>query len=187
MGLSPPLVRLVGDTGSVRLFVAAWPPPEVVRHLAAVDRPAVPGLRWTGANLLHVTLAFLGEVPDDDLASASAALAGVARQLPGRPRAVVGPATTVLGRAVLCVPVAGLDDAAVAVRSSALGRYLPAGTPPFQGHLTLARARRGQRVPGTVRGLPVAAGWVVDELSLVASRLGSEGPRYTTVSGATIP
>ena len=30
-----------------RLFVALRPPPEVVARLAALDRPALPGVRWS--------------------------------------------------------------------------------------------------------------------------------------------
>jgi 2'-5' RNA ligase len=30
-----------------RLFVAVWPPPEVVATLSALDRPALAGVRWS--------------------------------------------------------------------------------------------------------------------------------------------
>ena len=46
----------------MRLFVAAWPPPEVVASLAALPRPDVAGLRWTRPDQWHVTLRFLGHV-----------------------------------------------------------------------------------------------------------------------------
>ncbi len=57
----------------MRLFVAAYPPPAARDHLAAVlptlavGQPAAPGrsLRLVAPELWHLTLAFLGEVPDD--------------------------------------------------------------------------------------------------------------------------
>ena len=98
----------------------------------------------------------------------------------------MGPATEPLGQGILCVPIGGLDDAAAAVRASRLGRYVRATEPRFNGHLTLARARRGRQVPGDVCGMPVDARWSVDELCLVSSRLDPEGARYETVASATV-
>ncbi|HEY1734130.1 MAG TPA: 2'-5' RNA ligase family protein, partial [Acidimicrobiales bacterium] len=155
----------------MRLFVAIWPPPTVRGRLGALARPAVPGLRWTTADQWHVTLAFLGEVPDGEQDVVAAAIADVAGRLPGRPHAVMGPATETMGRGILCVPVDGLDVVAAAVRASPVGRYVAPGEPPFSGHLTLARARRGRRVPDDVCGMPVDARWSVDEVCAVSSRL----------------
>jgi RNA 2',3'-cyclic 3'-phosphodiesterase len=131
-------------------------------------------------------LAFLGEVPDGEQDVATGALASVAGRLRDRPEVVMGPATETVGRGIVCVPVDGLDVAAAAVRASPLGRYVSSGEPPFSGHLTLARARRGRRVPDELRGMPVDARWSVDELCLVSSRLDPEGARYETVASATI-
>ena len=43
-----------------RLFVAVWPPPEVLDVLAALPRTERPGVRWTTRDQWHVTLRFLG-------------------------------------------------------------------------------------------------------------------------------
>ena len=170
----------------MRLFVAIWPTAEVRDRLRALVRPAVPGLRWTMPDQWHVTLAFLGEVPDGEQEVAAGALAGVVRQLPDRPHAIMGPATATLGQGILCLPVVGLDEVARVVRASPLGRYVRPEERPFNGHLTLARARRGRRVPDDLCGVPVEARWPVDELCLVSSRLHAEGARYETLTGATI-
>lgn len=175
-----------GRLGGVRLFVGVWPPAEVVERLAALDRPSVRGLRWTTPEQWHVTLGFLGEVPDEEMEVVAGALAGIAEQLPARLEAVAGPVTTILGRTVLCLPVSGLDRAAVAVRASPLGRYPGVREPAFRGHLTLARARRGGQVPAEVRGVPLAARWPVTTLCLVSSLLEPQGARYDTVATATI-
>ena len=170
----------------MRLFVAIWPPAEVRDRLRALTRPAVPGLRWTTPDQWHVTIAFLGEVPDGGQMVAAGALADVAGRLPDRPHAIIGPATETMGRGILCLPVDGLDEVAAAVRASPVGRYVRPEELPFNGHLTLARARRGQRVPDDLCGVPVEARWPVDEICLVSSRLHPECARYETLVGATI-
>ncbi|MGH9082735.1 MAG: 2'-5' RNA ligase family protein, partial [Acidimicrobiales bacterium] len=147
--------------------------------------PQVPGVRWTDAAQWHVTLAFLGEVPGGRTAALVAALEGALVGAAAPPVASLGPAVAVLGRGVLCVPVAGLDGLATGVRQ-ALGAGA-AGEPPFTGHLTLARARGGRRVPPALVGQSVAAAWPVEEVRLVASTLGPGGSRYTTVARATVP
>jgi 2'-5' RNA ligase len=51
----------------VRLFVAVWPPNDVVDVLADLPRPDVAGVRWTTQGQWHVTLRFLGQVAADDV------------------------------------------------------------------------------------------------------------------------
>jgi len=171
----------------MRLFVGTWLPADVMARVADLPRPDVPGLRWTTADQWHVTLAFLGEVPETDLTVVEGALAGIAGRLPGRPEVALGPTTTMLGRRILCVPVAGLEAAAVEVRRSVLAAYLRTEVTPFRGHLTLARVRRTVEVPTKLLHVPLRATWTVDELCLVSSRLDPRGARYTTVARATVP
>lgn len=157
-----------------RLFVAVWPPEEVLDALAALARADVPGLRWTGRLQWHVTLRFIGAV--DEVASVTAALAAMERAPPAD--AVLGPAVARFDQRVLHVPVAGLDAVAAAVSraTDGLGRREDR---PFHGHLTLARARRGSRVDlRPLTGSRLAARWRVEEVCLVESRLSSVGSRY---------
>lgn len=91
----------------------------------------------------------------------------------------VGPVVQRLGSSVLCLPVAGLDALAIAVTA----RTATMGEPPgrtFQGHLTLARARRGIDLRPLV-GAPLETSWVVGEVTLVASVLHQRGARYQVV------
>ena len=137
----------------------------------------------------HVTLCFLGEVPDPAVAEVAGALraglAGVARC-----EAVVEAGTPRrLGPTAIVRPVTGLDSVARAVRD-AVGRF--AARPedrPFRGHLTVARRRRGEPAPGdgqAVRSEELR--WLVEEVVLVRSELG-RGPggtaRHTVV--ASVP
>lgn len=169
----------------MRIFAGVWPPDRVVRVLSALQRPHVPGVRWTDPARWHVTLAFLGEVPDDAVPALGAALVEVAARAAGPPEATLGPAVAVLGRGVLCVPVAGLDQLALTTREALVGDAARPG--PFSGHLTLARAKGRRRMPAALAGEQVQASWRVGELRLVASTTGADGPRYTAVVRATVP
>ena len=65
----------------MRLFVAVWPPPEVLDLVAEMDRPALAGVRWTTRDQWHVTLRFLGRM--DGIEAAAARLAEAAGAVRG--------------------------------------------------------------------------------------------------------
>jgi RNA 2',3'-cyclic 3'-phosphodiesterase len=163
-----------------RMFVAVWPPPEVMATLAEVREPGGVGLRWTPSERWHVTLRFLGEVGDDQVAALCHALEeAVAGELPCR--AALGPATVRLGRALLIVPVAGLDQLSAAVTDATRAFGQPAEDRPFVGHLTVARARGRRPVPPRLAGRLVKGEWDVTAVTLVHSRPGRCGPTYEVV------
>lgn len=60
----------------MRLFVAIELPDQLKARLAAM-RHDIPGARWVTAEQLHLTLAFLGELPQERLEPLCGALAGV--------------------------------------------------------------------------------------------------------------
>ena len=162
-----------------RLFAAVWPSPALVGKLRSLERPRPPGVRWTAEGQWHVTLRFFGNLDaaaEEDVRGRLAEVAHAARPFD----VSAGPRTRVLGRAVLALPVAGLDDIARAVREATAGVGRPPGTRPFAGHLTLARSRH-PRVLAALPPLQVAAGWSVRELTLVSSDLLSGGASYEVV------
>jgi len=168
------------DRPRTRLFVAVWPPPDVVGRLGALARPAVDGLRWTGPEQWHVTLVFLGACELD----ATRAAFRRASLPPGPVTARVGPATGRFGRRILHLPVAGLDDVAASVRAVVPGD----DDRPFHGHLTLARARDRRGVDlSSVVGVPLDASFPVHEVTLVASHLGRGPARYEVVDRLELP
>ena len=166
----------------MRLFVAVWPPPPVVEVLAALERPEVAGVRWTGASHWHVTLRFLGDVADESVAALVGSLRAAAVGL-SPAEVVLGDRLAAFGPSVLYVPVDGLAPWAHAVGGAE-------GEGPFVGHVTVARGRRGRGSSrGDVRplvglGLPVAGerGWTASSFTLVRSDLGHGGARYSTVA-----
>jgi 2'-5' RNA ligase len=156
-----------------RLFLALWPPPDVVSTIEQLPRKPRPRMRWVPPEDWHVTLRFFGEAEPDDVGEA---LAGV--PLPDT-HVRLGPGTDVLGDRSLVLPVVGADDLAGVLRR--ITRDV--GNPPrrrFAGHLTLARLRRRARLDGLV-GRLVAAEFTVGEVALVESRLGPDGAAYETV------
>lgn len=152
----------------MRLFVGVWPSDDVADAVAALRRPNDPTVRWSGEDQWHVTLRFLGEVTSTE--DVVTDLTDVAARI-GPRDATFGPATARLGRGILMVPVAGVDDLAAAV-----------GADDFTGHLTVARSRsRDTQVPARLAGEPITATMRVEEFALIRSHLGNGPARYETL------
>jgi len=133
-----------------------------------------------------MTLAFLGNIPDESCAPIAKAIESAVEST----RAfdvVIGPGTTLLGRSVLCLPVRGwgLEQLAEAVRSAALGPDERGAPERFFGHLTLARSAHRGRIPGELVGRSLSASWWIGEIHLVRSVAGPDGSSYDSV--AVIP
>jgi 2'-5' RNA ligase len=153
-----------------RMFVAAPLPEDVRSDLAArLPRPSEPGVRWVPTQQWHVTLRFLGEADEDEAVAALERLVAVPATV------TLGPVVSRLGRDVVCLPAAGLDDLALAVRHATAEVGEPPGR-PFVGHLTLARLR--DRAACGVTGTSVLLSYPVEEVVLVRSTLGEAGPTH---------
>jgi RNA 2',3'-cyclic 3'-phosphodiesterase len=174
----------------VRLFVAVSPPEDVVEMLRGIDRPDVPGVRWTTEQQWHVTLRFLGEVDAPEPVEEALHFVPKALDAAGvrEVRATLGPRVAWFpGRQVLQVPVSGLEPLARAVMDATARWGRPPEDRPFSGHLTLARARGRARGPASVAGASLGAAWRVVDVALVSSLLGARGPRYETLSTVALP
>jgi 2'-5' RNA ligase len=156
-----------------RLFIAVWPPANVIEQLDALPRPDEPGVRWVPPANWHVTLRFFGEAEAPDV---HARLADVT--LPAA-TAMFGPAVRRLGRSALVVPVAGLERLAAAVTAVTADIGDPPDARSFNGHLTVARLPPGSR--GDVAGAPITAKCAVTEVVLVRSELSRDGATYHVV------
>ncbi|HXX88936.1 MAG TPA: 2'-5' RNA ligase family protein [Acidimicrobiales bacterium] len=192
----------------MRLFVAVEVPDEVADVLAALDRPAFEGLRWTTRDQWHVTLRFLGEVPDPEpvvaalrtvpalfdasgAESSPSAASPAASASTGSVEATIGPVTAWFpGRHVLHVAVRGLEVLA-RVTAQALADAVGADegdqagvgdleAHPFVGHVTLARAKGRRPGPARLAGVPVHVSWSVHTVALMGSTLGPGGSKYET-------
>lgn len=158
-----------------RLFVAVWPPDDVLDRLHDLERPRDQGVKWIPTENLHITLRFLGHADVDEVADAL--------DQTSLPRVVarLGPSIDVLAERSLVVPVAGVDDLADVVRSATRGLGSERGRGRFVGHLTLARLARRAR-PARSAGRLFAASFDVTEVALVASTLADTGAVYETVA-----
>ncbi|HET6923760.1 MAG TPA: RNA 2',3'-cyclic phosphodiesterase, partial [Anaeromyxobacteraceae bacterium] len=146
---------------NLRLFVALDPPEPVRRRIAAMQlelrRAAgrhADQVRWVAPEDVHLTLQFLGAVPEERLEALRGALAALARQ--ARPLALelkgAGGFPSARRPRVVWVGVGG-EIAPLADLAAGLGRRLaPLGFPPedrpLSPHLTLGRAREGRGAPG---------------------------------------
>ncbi|MQY04290.1 RNA 2',3'-cyclic phosphodiesterase [Actinomadura macrotermitis] len=175
----------------MRLFVAIVPPPDVLDGLDEFVAPYQadwPDLRWVRRDLLHVTLAFLGEVDG----------ATLERLLPRLERAVARhPRLTLSLAGVGAFPGVGTharvlwtglygdrrELARLAASTAAAGRR--AGTPPdkhrgFRPHLTIARSRRPLDVRPLMEPMASYAGgpWTTTTVHLMCSHLpGKDHPQ----------
>jgi 2'-5' RNA ligase len=174
------------------MFVAVWPDAGTRERLAELELGPEKGLRPVGPERWHVTLRFLGEVDEALVPALTDALRAAVAAVPGPVQCRLGPGTAwFTGVRVLQVPAAGLDALAAAVRDATLP-VVPApeqGEPPFNGHLTLARAKGRRRAAPAARslaGIPVEASFAVDHVDLVVSTPSPHGHVYATVAQASL-
>jgi 2'-5' RNA ligase len=184
---------------AMRLFIALWPSEAVAEALAEMQgvlRRRAPGgvLRLTRPEQLHVTLRFLGEVPEAQwkelcgiLRNTLATEAGFnlclsgagAFPSPDRPR-------------VIWAGLKGDDGRAIELQSRVAVAVAPFASHTedraFHPHITLARVReasgRDQREVGrALRSIrvPSLEAWGVTAVRLMRSQLSPEGARYSTI------
>jgi 2'-5' RNA ligase len=183
----------------MRLFVAVNIPAAVRDAIYGDAEPlrVVRSVKWVDAPLLHVTLKFLGEQPDDVVPNLTDALRTAAsrhRELDvattewgafpnfRRPRVVwVG----MTGEPQLRALASDIDET-----FAALG--IPAESRPFKAHLTLGRAK-GEMRPADTRAFAEAAarprasrGFAVRTVDLMRSELGGGGPRYSVLAAVPL-
>jgi 2'-5' RNA ligase len=162
-----------------RLFVAVWPPEEVVDELTALRRKDQRGVRFVAPESWHITLRFLGEADPGAVIDAL----DECRLEPAVAR--VGPAVDLVAERALAIPVSGVEDLAESVRAATAHLGQPIRR-RFVGHLTVARLKPNADMPRTL-GEMVQAEFVVHEVALVQSRLDPEGARYSTLHSWPVP
>jgi 2'-5' RNA ligase len=182
----------------VRLFIAIPVPADIASRAAEILPIALPALRRVKPENLHVTLAFLGQTPDDQLGAVTKAATEAAALVPpfslafdragrfperGRPRVVW----------------LGIADGAPRVVELGLGVYaalrsrgLKFDDRPLAPHLTLARVAEdattaeANTVGAALDALTVGSlRFDVVAIAVVQSVLSPKGARYTAL--ATVP
>jgi 2'-5' RNA ligase len=185
---------------TLRSFIAIHLPPHVKERLAEIRRQLEQSLprdtvRWTALDQIHLTLQFLGNVAQPDLATIEASLAQIAAVL--RPFVVsaegLGAFPSARQPRILWVGVNG-DLAAL----RALQKSIAAITAPwcareedreYLPHLTLGRVREAKsRVGRMIRDALAKANagnlgeWTAADFALMASELSPEGARHSVLA-----
>jgi RNA 2',3'-cyclic 3'-phosphodiesterase len=170
---------------TARLFVALELPDTVRAQLAAFGRAAAErddALRLVAEEALHLTLAFLGHRPEEEIEPARAAVRSLPRTAPAL---ALGEPLWLAPRRphVLTVALEDGDGTLGALRADVVDRLAAAlgwepEPRPFRPHITVARVRRGARP--RIRDLPDApqASFPGEAVVLYRSYLGAGPARY---------
>ncbi|MFB6815549.1 RNA 2',3'-cyclic phosphodiesterase [Streptomyces sp. NPDC056347] len=171
---------------TVRVFIALAPPDHAKAELARELRPAYdthPQMRWNRIEDWHITLAFLGELPTGTVPSLRPPLAGLAAA--HRPLRLALRGSGNFDDRVLWSGIDGdldgLHTLAAEVRTAVRNCGVAFEERPLRPHLTLARARRGDRssageIAESLAGF-TGRPWHTERLHLVGSNAGrSRGP-----------
>jgi 2'-5' RNA ligase len=164
---------------TARLFFALWPDATARVHLArwATVLQRICGGRRTRDAQLHVTLAFLGDVPLARVGELRALAASLA--CPGFTLRFAAPGHWPRKRIAWAAPAPAPDG--LAVVAARLGSGLDTiglrmDDRPFFPHVTLLRDARCERLP-EFEGFA----WEVQDFVLVESKLGSAGSTYRVI------
>ena len=181
----------------MRLFIALSLPDEAREQLSAIQgrmRELALPLRTARAEGLHITLAFLGETPEDRVGPIRAAMQDASAGTAPFRVALAGLGTFPNQRRprVLWAGLTGDIEALATLHARLNDRLtaaeLPAEARSFRPHVTLGRAT-ADWAPAQLTALrellthPPAGlhSWVARDLHLMRSELGRAGARYTTL------
>ena len=171
-----------------RLFVAIELPPDVKESLVAL-KTHIPTARWLNPEQMHLTLRFLGEVPDDRVETVKSTLEtvqspcfdlklrGVGRFPPQKKKA-----PRVLWVGIVSQPT--LMDLQEKIENELRLARFPPDNKAFHPHITLARLKVQKPVKQASNFLTAQARFRVSPFSvtrfvLVNSVLSAQGPTYT--------
>lgn len=170
-----------------RVFFALWPAPEIAAKLAEIAATAglALGGKPTRRETIHLTLVFLGDVPEGQLPL----LASIASQVQAPSfeltldRLGFWRHNHLLWAGCSASPPALpalADDLSAALQQG--GIALPNGKHPFAPHVTLLRKMPAGAAPVNVRPLPEVIHWRCDDFVLIRSRQSSAGSSYESLA-----
>lgn len=174
---------------TVRAFIAlplTGPVFDRIRRLRRQLVEALPDIRWVRPETLHLTLAFLGDIPEESLEKIGRSMLSIGDVFAPVEIAVggIGAFPSLTRPRVIWLGVDGGEKLAAlqaAVANELRALDLPCDDRPFRPHLTLGRVRRpmagmdraldalGETRCGTLR---------CSRLVLFESRLGPDGARH---------
>lgn len=169
----------------IRLFVGLEIPKELRQRMAMLAAP-IDGARWVAEENLHITVRFIGEVPEDVAEDVASALDGV--KAPAFPVSIAGAGHFESRRRVRTLWLdIERNDALQALHERIDSAIVRSGLEPegrrYKPHVTLARLNEAR--PATVRdwlaanAMFRAVPFQVDRFILFSSHLGRNGAIYT--------
>ncbi len=189
----------------IRSFVAIELTEEVKAQLGSIqeslkDKGIADVVRWVKPDGIHLTLQFLGNVPEDGVKEISLAVADAARGVApfDLAFATLGCFPSASRPNVLWVGVEGDTDTLVGLQANIQARLARLGYPPekrkYTPHLTLGRVARhigdgDRRRVGTLIGshsIEPLGGMEVRQVCLMRSQLSPAGARYSRLSAAAL-
>ena len=176
----------VGGDERLRLFLALELPPETLDALVHWSEAHLTGGRVVPREQLHVTLAFLGSRPADDLSAIAAALRAAVAAGSGPIELV--PLRWRETRSVGMVVLDDLGDEATRLAGrlhgalAALGVYRPESR-PWLPHVTVLRFRERPRLEPP---LPETGTFVPSDAAAFLSRLHPSGARYEVLERVSL-
>ncbi|HJJ31222.1 MAG TPA: RNA 2',3'-cyclic phosphodiesterase [Methanocorpusculum sp.] len=173
----------------VRVFIAVEPSAEIRKNIAEAGT-ALTGagrLSLVSADLMHITLKFLGEIPESSLAKIQTALAGIGSVQPGY--TLTASKVSTFGRPVRVIKTEVHDCGASANLAAEIDKRLSRlgfsrEDKPFSPHITMARVKE----PSPLLGQKTAelkdcefGSCDIHELLIKKSVLTPKGPIYSTI------
>ena len=180
---------------TIRTFIAASLPAHIVEHVETVQaslRSAGVRAKWVRASNMHLTLKFLGNIDENEVAAAGRAMGEcIGGRGPMTLRAKgVGLFPGLRRPRVIWVGLSGeteaLADYQKALEDALESFGFPKENRPFSAHLTVARIRERidlKKLSDMVERLEKLASepFEVDRITLFKSDLRPEGPLYTSL------
>jgi 2'-5' RNA ligase len=177
----------------IRTFIAVEIEPAVRQALTELQddlRGVADDVKWVEPENLHLTLKFLGDVDETDLYSvckmAESSVAGIAAfsmQLAG-----VGAFPSSNKPKIIWAGIRQGADELVQIHKRLESAFAEEGYPredrAFTPHLTLGRTRQPRAMPMLAQTIERLADWdggtsQADEIVIMSSQLGPDGPTYT--------
>jgi 2'-5' RNA ligase len=192
---------------STRTFVAIALPDRLGRRLARCQErlaPLAPAFRWPSSASFHATLAFLGNVSNNDLSRVCEGVAESARGFgpielelrglgafpsPERPRVIwagLAEVDAAPGRGRL------IDLQKAVVRAVTRAGYRPDEEHGFHPHVTVGRIKNRRARPADLTAIfeqqqpSIAGTFTVTEVVTYSSTPGPSGPNYTVLARAPL-
>ena len=183
---------------TIRAFLAIEPPKEVLRKILDIQNrlrklSANMDIRWVKTDGMHLTLKFLGDVPEKDVPAISSAAGGAASSTGplGFSVSGLGVFPDIRRPRVVFLEIKGDVDKLASLQKkieSALAAIgFPEETRPFRPHLTLGRIRSAKGTAELEKELGksdfyTAGQFAAKELCLFKSDLTPHGAVYTQVA-----